>query len=119
MATGDTIQELSFIQKLAKEATVTFETLTNTIVNTTKVQVELNKTFGQGQERLSETYKAISDAAPRVARLGGSITDVQTTMQGIAEESRRNVIANTEDVEKLYAATQLISSSAADLLCKV
>jgi len=115
MATGDTIQELSFTQKLAKEATVTFETLTNTIVNTTKVQVELNKTFGQGQERLSETYKAISDAAPRVARLGGSITDVQTTMQGIAEASRRNVIANTEDVEKLYAATQLIEGSADSL----
>jgi hypothetical protein len=116
MATmADTIQNLSFTQKLAKEATVTFETLTNTIVDTTKAQVELNKTFGQGQERLSETYKAISDAAPRVARLGGSITDVQTTMQGIAEASRRNVIANTEDVEKLYAATQLIEGSAESL----
>jgi hypothetical protein len=113
--TADTIQNLSFTQKLAKEATVTFETLTNTIVDTTKAQVELNKTFGQGQERLSETYKAISDAAPRVARLGGSITDVQTTMQGIAEASRRNVIANTEDVEKLYAATQLIGGSAESL----
>ena len=113
--TADTIQNLSFTQKLAKEATVTFETLTNTIVDTTKAQVELNKTFGQGQERLSETYKAISDAAPRVARLGGSITDVQTTMQGIAEASRRNVIANTEDVEKLYAATQLIEGSAESL----
>jgi hypothetical protein len=113
--TADTIQNLSFTQKLAKEATVTFETLTNTIVDTTKAQVELNKTFGQGQERLSETYKAISDAAPRVARLGGSITDVQTTMQGIVEASRRNVIANTEDVEKLYAATQLIEGSAESL----
>lgn len=113
--TADTIQDLSFTQKLAKEATVTFETLTNTIINTTQAQVELNKTFGQGQERLSETYKAISDAAPRVARLGGSITDVQTTMQEIAQASRRNVIANTEDVEKLYAATKLIEGSADSL----
>ena len=114
-STPSTTPDLSFTKKLAEEAKVTWETLADTIVNTTKVQVELNKTFGQGQERLSETYKAISDAAPRVARLGGSITDVQTTMQGIAEASRRNVIANTEDVEKLYAATKLTGIEAGEL----
>ena len=58
---------------------------------------------------------AVSDAVPRVTRLGGSITDVQTTMKGIAEASRRNVIANTEDVEKLYAATEVVGGSAESL----
>ena len=36
-------------------------------------------------------------------------------MVGIAEASRRNVIANTEDVEKLFAATELIGGSAESL----
>ena len=80
-----------------------------------KTSVEINKTFGQGQERLVEMMGAVSDAIPRVTRLGGSITDVQTTMNGIADASRRNVIANTEDVAKLYAATQLIEGSADSL----
>jgi hypothetical protein len=106
-STPSTTPDLSFTKKLAEEAKVTWETLADTIVKTTNAQVELNKAFGQGQERLSETYKAISDAAPRVARLGGSIADVQKTMIEIAGASRRNVIANTEDVEKLYAATKL------------
>lgn len=111
----ENVESLTFAQKLAKEATVTWQTLGKTIEETYKAQVELNKTFGQGQERLSETYKAISDAAPRIARLGGDMKDVQSTMIGIAEASRRNVIANTEDVEKLYAATQVIGGSAEEL----
>lgn len=123
MATGDekdklkegTEESLTFTQKLAKEATVTWQTLGKTIEETYNAQVELNRTFGQGQERLSEMYKSISDAAPRVARLGGDMKDVQSTMIGIAEASRRNVIANTEDVEKLYAATQVVGGSAAEL----
>jgi uncharacterized protein YukE len=115
MATGDTIADLSFAQKLAKESTVDWNVLAKAIENSYRISVEINKTFGQGQERLSELMGAVSDAIPRVARLGGSITDVQDTMKGIAEASRRNVIANTEDVEKLYAATQIIGGSAQEL----
>jgi hypothetical protein len=115
MATGDTIADLSFAQKLAKESTVDWNVLAKAIENSYRRSVEINKTFGQGQERLSELMGAVSDAIPRVARLGGSITDVEDTMKGIAEASRRNVIANTEDVEKLYAATQIIGGSAQEL----
>lgn len=105
--TGDTIQELTFAQKLAKEATVTWETLGKAIESSYNAQVELNKAFGQGQERLSEMYATISETIPRISRLGGEMTDVQNIMISIAEESRRNVIANAEDVEKLYAATKV------------
>jgi hypothetical protein len=114
-STPSVTPDLSFSDKLAKEATVTFKTLATAIEETYNAQVELNKTFGQGQERLSEMYKSISDAAPRIARLGGDMKDVQSTMIGIADASRRNVIANTEDVEKLYAATQVVGGSAAEL----
>jgi hypothetical protein len=106
---------LSYSKQLAEAFKINFETLGKTIEDTYKAQVELNKAFGQGQERLTETYRAVSDAAPRVARLGGDIKDVQKTMIGIAEASRRNVIANTEDVEKLFAATELIGGSAESL----
>jgi len=104
-----------YTKKLAEAANVDWTTLAKTIENTYNVQVKLNEAFGQGQERLSETYKAVSDAAPRIARLGGSLTDTGKTIIGISEASRRNVIANTEDVEKLYAATQVIEGSAESL----
>lgn len=111
---GDT-SGLSFSKKLAKEATIDFTDLAKAIEQTYNIQVKLNATFGQGQERLSETTKTISDAIPRIARLGGDIGDVQTTMIGIAEASRRNVISNTEDIEKLYAATKVVGGSAEEL----
>jgi methyl-accepting chemotaxis protein len=114
-STPSVTPDLSFAQKLAKEATVDWTTLAKAIENSYRISVEINKTFGQGQERLSELMGAVSDAVPRITRLGGSITDVQTTMKGIAEASRRNVIANTEDVEKLYAATQVVGGSAEEL----
>jgi hypothetical protein len=112
--TGDP-SGLSFTKKLAKEATVDFTSLAKAIEDTYNIQVKLNAAFGQGQERLSEMTKTISDAIPRIARLGGDIGDVQTTMIGIAEASRRNVISNTEDIEKLYAATKVVGGSAEEL----
>jgi hypothetical protein len=115
MSTGTTTPDLSFAQKLAKEATIDWIVLGKAIENAYNTSVEINKTFGQGQERLSEMMGAVSDAIPRITRLGGSVKDVQESISGIAEASRRNVIANTKDVEKLYAATQLIDGSAETL----
>ena len=114
-STPSTTPDLSFAQKLAKEATVDWQVLTKAIENSYRTSVEINKTFGQGQERLSELMGAVSDAVPRITRLGGSVGDVQKTMVEIANASRRNVIANTEDVEKLYAATEVVGGSAESL----
>ena len=114
-STPSTTPDLSFAQKLAKEATVDWQVLAKAIENSYRTSVEINKTFGQGQERLSELMGAVSDAVPRITRLGGSVADVQTTMIEIAKASNRNIIANTEDVEKLYAATEVVGGSAESL----
>lgn len=106
---------LGFKEQLAKNLTIDFTDLGKAIENSYRIQVNLNEAFGQGQERLSEMMKTVSDTIPRITRLGGSITDVQTTMLGIASASRRNVISNTEDIEKLYAATQVVGGSAEEL----
>jgi hypothetical protein len=114
-STPSTTPDLSFAQKLAKEATVDWQVLTKAIENSYRTSVEINKTFGQGQERLSELMGAVSDTVPRITRLGGTTADVQKTMIEIANASRRNIIANTEDVEKLYAAVEVVGGSAESL----
>ena len=114
-STPSTTPDLSFAQKLAKEATIDWTTLSKAIQDAYNYSVEINNTFGQGKERLSEMMGAVSDAIPKITRLGGSVKDVQESISGIAEASKRNVIANTEDVAKLYAATQLIEGSADSL----
>lgn len=71
---------------------------------------ELNGKFGQNRERIIELMEAVADATPGVVRLGGKFEDVSKTMFDITEASKRNVVANAETVEKLYAANQLMGT---------
>ena len=76
---------------------------------------EINKTLGQGRQRMIELNQTVADSIPGVVRLGGSIVDVTKTIDGAVLSSRRNVIANSEDVENLFAATKLLGGTAESL----
>ena len=76
---------------------------------------EVNNTFGQSRERINEVKVALTDALPGIVRLGGDLGAVGETIGQIAEASRRNVVANTEDVEKLYATTKVIGGSVKEI----
>lgn len=78
---------------------------------------QVNNFFTQGRQRITELSTAIADSVPDVRRLGGDIGDVADIMSRVASESRRNVIANTEDVEKLFAAQKVLGLGA-DTLTK-
>jgi hypothetical protein len=68
----------------------------------------VNKQFGQTRERIVEIQTAIADTLPGVTRLGGNLSDVSQTINEISNASRRNVIANVEDVESLFAASEIL-----------
>ena len=72
---------------------------------------DLNKTFTQNRQRIVEMQQSIADAIPGIRRLGGGIEDVTKTIGEIAEASNRNVIANTQSVEKFYAASEVLGTS--------
>lgn len=78
---------------------------------------EINKIFTQGRQRITELSTALADATPDVRRLGGDIGNVADIIGKVADESRRNVIATTEEVEKLYAASKVLGLGA-DTLTK-
>jgi hypothetical protein len=77
---------------------------------------KLNNAFLQGRTRLDEMNDAVSRAAAGVIRLGGDISEVSRTMIGIADGSRRNVIATEEQVSKLYAASTILGKGADELV---
>jgi hypothetical protein len=68
--------------------------------------------FTQTRGRISEIQTTITDTIPGVRRLGGDLKDVSAIISEVALESRRNVIANSEQVESLYAASQVLGLSA-------
>ena len=76
---------------------------------------EINNVFGQSRARITELQTAVVDAVPKVNRLGGTIDDVGKAISEIALASRRNVVANTEDIEKLYASSKVLGTSVGEL----
>ena len=76
---------------------------------------ELLGTFTQGRQRIGELRTALADALPDVTRLGGGIKDVQSIIADVAEQSRRNVVASSEEVEMFYAANKVLGLSAQQL----
>ena len=76
---------------------------------------QVNKFFTQGRQRIVELKTALADATPNVTRLGGDMKDAATIMGEVADASRRNVVATSEEVEKLYAAEKVLRLGADQL----
>lgn len=82
--------------------------LTDAMVGMYDEADKVNRAFVAGRMRMDELMQATSRAAAGVIRLGGDISDVSETMIGIAEGSKRSVIATEEQVSKLYAASKIL-----------
>ena len=76
---------------------------------------EINNVFGQSRARITELQTAVVDTTPGINRLGGDINDVGDAISKIALASRRNVVANSEDIEQLYAASKILNTSVGEL----
>ena len=102
----------SFGKNLEKLLKINVTDFADAVTRLTQSAVAINKTFLQGRQRIVELQQAVADAVPNFNRIGGDLADVQETITEIAKASRRNVIANTEDVTKLFAATELLKEDA-------
>ena len=69
---------------------------------------KLNAAFVAGRVRLDEMNDAVAKSAAGIIRLGGDIGDISSTIIGIADGSRRSVIATEDQVTKLYAAYKVL-----------
>jgi hypothetical protein len=77
--------------------------------------IKINAIFGQTKQRIVEIQTAIGDTAPGIVRLGGGINEVTDTINDIAKASRRNVIANSEDVSNMFAAQKILGGTVKDI----
>lgn len=76
---------------------------------------DINKAFGESRSRYLEFSTAVSDSVADFVRLGGKAEDVKTTIIGIAEASRRNVVATQETLSEIFATSQFLGISAKDI----
>jgi hypothetical protein len=91
------------------------ESTVNAIGSMVAAADRLNRNFVQSRVRIEEMDVAIAQSVAGVTRLGGSLTDVVDTLEGIGAGARRNLIANEETVSKIYASAKILTSSALEL----
>lgn len=68
----------------------------------------VNKAFGEGRLRATEFSNAISDSVAGVIRVGGEVEDISRTIIDIAAGARRNIVATTETIVQLTAASKAL-----------
>ena len=81
-----------------------FNDITRAITDLDVYGGAINRAFGETRQRIGDIKTALADATPRIDRLGGDLASAQQAIQDIALATKRNVIATTEQTEKLYAA---------------
>ena len=69
---------------------------------------KVNKTFTEGRLRATEFSTAVSDSVAGVIRVGGEVTDIGNTINAIAAGSRRNIVATTDTIVELTAASKAL-----------
>ena len=115
MAASDNKKTLEDILKLTKEVERPLESISNAIANMVVEAQALNQAFIGGRSRIEEMQTAIASSVASITKLGGNVSDVTNTMIGIADGSRRNVIATQEQVSKLFASSEILTSDAKTL----
>ena len=76
---------------------------------------DINRSFGETRTRYLEFSTAVSDSIADFERLGGKASDVSATIIGIAEGSRRNVVATQETLSEIFATAEYLGISAKDI----
>jgi hypothetical protein len=104
-----------FGEDVAEQFKVDGKTLLSLFDSLSQAANSINNTFGQGRQRIIELRTALADAGPDVLKLGGDLADVSGIISEVADSSRRNVVATTEEIEKLYAANKVLSLGAGEL----
>ena len=69
---------------------------------------ELVGSFSLSRARVGEMMSAVSEAAPRMQRLGADFTKTLSVMGEIATATGKNTLASADSVAKLYATTKVI-----------
>jgi hypothetical protein len=73
-----------------------------------KAANELVGSFSLSRARVGEMMSAVSEAAPRMKRLGADFEGTLSVMGEIATATGKNTLASADSVAKLYATTKVI-----------
>lgn len=91
-----------------KKLLPTIKNLVNNVSSLYDQINSVNKAFGEGRLRATEFSSAISDSVAGVIRVGGEVNEISQTIIDISAGARRNIVATTETIVELTAASKAL-----------
>lgn len=92
------------------------EKLKTAIANMDEYGRQLNNVFGQSRQRISAAMASITEAEPRIIRLGGNIRETFQTMENISQALQRNVLMSEDIVAGVYATSKVLGKDSETLV---
>ena len=92
------------------------EKLKTAIANMDEYGRQLNNVFGQSRQRISAAMASITEAEPRIIRLGGNIKETFQTMENISQALQRNVLMSEDIVAGVYATSKVLGKDSETLV---
>jgi hypothetical protein len=105
-------------EEISKEAEISANAFIGAAQQMTKAANEMNLAFAASRARVGEMMTAVSDAAPRMKRLGGTFQDTTNAMVAIANATQKQTLASADSVAKLYATTKVIGSDIGSIVTR-
>ena len=105
-------------EEFKKDAEISSNAFIGAAQQMTQAANEMTAAFAGSRARVGEMMTAVSDAAPRMKRLGATFQDTTNAMVAIADATKRQTLASADSVAKLYATTKVIGSDIGSIVNK-
>ena len=89
-----------------------FEQINRVLLGVDKSATSIAKSFGVGRENIVQLKIAMGDAYVEVAKMGGKYSDIASIQGKVSADLGRNVILQTETIQKLFAVQQVTGQNA-------
>lgn len=79
---------------------------------------EMTQAFASSRARVGEMMTAVSEAAPRMKRLGADFAETTSSLIAIAQATEKQTLASSDSVAKLYATSQVLGTDIGSIVTK-
>ena len=89
-----------------------FDQINKVLLGVDKSATSIAKSFGTGRDNIGQLKIAMGDAYVEVAKMGGKYSDIASIQGKVSGDLGRNVILQTETIQKLFAVQQVTGQNA-------
>jgi len=107
-----------FSEKMAEAANFSAKEFIKSAQEMTQAANEMTGAFASSRARVGEMMTAVSEAAPRMRRLGADFQTTVNTMKEIANATQKQTLASSDSVAKLYATSEVLGDSVGSIVNK-